>query len=141
MPSGKVERVHFVSFNENDDLLESIKKTAESRTIKAGVFFVIGAVKNAVFGFYKDKKYVTIDIRHHLEIASCSGNIAVGLEKEIIVHAHVVFSDEKGKTFGGHLFQGTLVGPTAELALFEVEGMNLERVYNEKYNLKLLKSS
>lgn len=39
------------------------------------------------------------------------------------------------------MFQGTLVGPTAELVLFEVKGINMRRVLDEKSNLKLLELS
>jgi predicted DNA-binding protein with PD1-like motif len=138
MLAGKVEKVHFARFDENEDLLESIRKAADRKGVKAGAFSVIGAVKKAVIGFYSDKKYITIELKRHLEIASCSGNIAVGPENETIVHAHIVVSDEKGQAFGGHLFQGTLVGPTAELVLFEVKGINMKRVFDEKSNLKLL---
>jgi predicted DNA-binding protein with PD1-like motif len=138
MLAGNVEKVHFARFDENKDLLESIKKAAESKGVKAGAFFVIGAVKKAAIGFYSDKKYITIDLERHLEIASCSGNIAVGPENETIVHAHIVVSDEKGQAYGGHLFQGTIIGPTAELVLFEVKGIDLKRALDEKSNLKLL---
>lgn len=87
MLTGKVERIHFARFHENEDLLESIRKAADSKGVKTGAFFVIGAVKMAVIGFYKDKKYITIELKQHLEIASCSGNVAVGPENETIVHA------------------------------------------------------
>lgn len=78
MLAGKVEKVHFARFDENEDLLDSIKKAADRKSVKAGAFFVIGAVKKAVIGFYRDKKYTTIELKQHLEIASCSGNIEIG---------------------------------------------------------------
>src|SRR4030065_1338086 len=119
MVTGRIEKIHFARFEEGDDLLESVRKVAEEKKIKAGAFFVIGALKNAVVGFYKEGNYANIELKEHLEIASCTGNIALGPEDEIIVHAHIVVSNEKGQAFGGHLFQGNRVGPTAELVLFE----------------------
>jgi predicted DNA-binding protein with PD1-like motif len=139
MLTGRIKNMHFARFEEGDDLLECIRKVVEDKKIKAGAFFVIGALKNAVVGFYKEGNYTNIELKEHLEIASCTGNIALGPEDEIIVHSHIVVSNEKGKAFGGHLFQGSRVGPTAELVLFEGEGILLRRIYDERTKLKLLK--
>lgn len=119
MLTGRLEKIHFARFDEGDDLLDCIRRTAEDKKIKAGSFLVIGALKKAVVGFYKEGNYTNIELKEHLEIASCTGNIALGPENEAIVHAHIVVSNEKGQAFGGHPFQGNRVGPTAELVLFE----------------------
>ena len=134
-----MEKMRFARFEDGDDLLDCIKKVAEDKKIKAGAFFVIGALKNAVVGFYKEGNHTNIELKEHLEIASCTGNMALGPENEIIVHAHIVVSNEKGQAFGGHLFQGSRVGPTAELVLFEGEGILLQRTYDVRTKLKLLK--
>ncbi|HUW48761.1 MAG TPA: PPC domain-containing DNA-binding protein [Patescibacteria group bacterium] len=139
MLTGKIERIRFARFNEDDDLIESVKKVAEENNIHAAGFFVIGALKNAVLGFYAQGNYTTIKLKEHVEIASCTGNIALGPEGEIIVHAHIVVSNEKGRAFGGHLFAGNRVGPTAELVLFEGIGVDLQRAYDERTKLKLLR--
>jgi predicted DNA-binding protein with PD1-like motif len=139
MLTGRIEKIHFARFEEGDDMLECIRKVAEGKKIKAGAFFVIGALKKVVVGFYKEGNHTNIELKEHLEIASCTGNIALGPEDEIIVHTHIVVSNEKGKAFRGHLFQGNRVGPTAELVLFEGEGIRLRRTYDEKTKLKLLK--
>jgi hypothetical protein len=67
------------------------------------------------------------------------GNIAVDEKGETIVHAHIVVSNEKGEAFGGHLMKDCLVGPTAELVLIEAAGLKLQRAFDQKTNLKLLK--
>ena len=139
MLTGRIEKIHFARFEEDDDLLECIRKVAEDKKIKAGAFFVIGALKNAVVGFYKEGNHTNIELKEHLEIASCTGNIALGPQDEIIVHAHLVVSSEKGQAFGGLLLRGTRVGPTAELVLFEGAEILLRRTYDEKTKLKLLK--
>jgi len=139
MLTGRVEKIHFTRFNEGDDLIESVERVAEEKSIKAGAFFIIGALKHVVVGHYKERKYTTIKLNGHFEIVSCTGNIALDEEKRTIVHAHIVVSNEKGETFGGHLFQGNRVGPTAELVMFEAEGVSLLKVYDETTNLKLLK--
>jgi predicted DNA-binding protein with PD1-like motif len=137
--TGTVGKISFTRFNEEDDLIESLKKAVGEENIRAGAFFVIGALKHVVMGHYKDRKYKMIELDGQFEIASCTGNIALDEEGQMIIHAHMVVSNEKGETFGGHLFKGSRVGPTAELVTFEAKGPRLLKVYDKKTNLKLLK--
>jgi predicted DNA-binding protein with PD1-like motif len=136
---GKVGKICFARFPENEDLAESIKKAAEESNIKAGALMLIGALKQAVFGCYKQGEYVNTELKGHLEIASCTGNIALDEGGNTIIHAHIVVSNEKGEAFGGHLMKGCIVGPTAELVIIEAADLNLERAFNGKTKLKLLK--
>jgi len=122
-------------------LAESVKRQAEMNGIRAGFFIVIGTVKHAVLGYYKEGKYETIRLEGPLEIASCTGNVAVDEEGEVVIHAHVVVSNEKGEAFGGHLMKDSHVGATAELVMVEVAGMEVQRVFDEKTKLKLWKLS
>ena len=62
-------------------------------------------MKHAVLGYYKEGKYETIRLEGPLEIASCTGNVAVDEKGEVVIHAHVVVSNEKGEAFGGHLMK------------------------------------
>jgi hypothetical protein len=65
------------------------------------------------------------------------GNIAVDEKGEVMIHAHVVVSNEKGEAFGGHLMKRSHVGATAELVMIEAVGVNLQRIFDEKTKLKL----
>jgi hypothetical protein len=94
-----------------------------------------------VLGYYKEGKYETIRLEGPLEIASCTGNVAVDEEGEVAIHAHVVVSNEKGEAFGGHLMKDSHVGATAELVMVEVAGMEVQRIFDEKTKLKLWKLS
>jgi predicted DNA-binding protein with PD1-like motif len=139
MLEGKIGKMCFVRFSENDDLLESIKKAAEESRVKAGTLILIGALKKAVLGCYRQGEYVNTELKGQVEIASCMGNIAQDEKGETFIHAHVVVSNEKGEAFGGHLMKGCLVGPTAELVIIEATDLNLERVFDEKTKIKLLR--
>ena len=66
MLTGRVEKIHFTRFNEDDDLIESVKRAAEEKSIKAGAFFIIGALKHVVVGHYKERKYTTFKLNGHL---------------------------------------------------------------------------
>jgi hypothetical protein len=138
---GKAGKTVFSRLLEGEDLLESIKNRAETSGIRAGFFILIGSVKHAAFGYYKDGKYETTCLQGPLEVASCTGNVAVDEKGEVVIHAHVVVSNEKGEAFGGHLMKGSEVGATAELIMVEAAGVKAQRVYDEKTKLKLWKLS
>ncbi len=139
--AGRVGRMCFSRLSENEDLLEAIKKRAEESNIKAGVFIVIGALKDIVVGYYQSGEYKYIQLRGPLEIASCMGNIAMSDKGEVMLHAHVVVTNESSEAFGGHLMKDSFVGATAELMIIEGLDLNLQRGFDEKTKLNLLKLS
>jgi hypothetical protein len=134
---GQIGTICFSRILEGEDLAEAIKKRAEESNIKAGIFFLIGSLKEVMLGYYKEGKYKSIQLDGPLEIVSCMGNIAVDEKGEVMIHAHVVVADEKGEAFGGHLMKGSHVGATAELVMIEAVGVDLQRVLDEKTKLKL----
>jgi hypothetical protein len=134
---GQIGTICFSRILEGEDLAEAIKKRAEESNIKAGIFFLIGSLKEVMLGYYKEGKYKSIQLGGPLEIVSCMGNIAVDEKGEVMIHAHVVVADEKGEAFGGHLMMGSHVGATAELVMIEAVGVDLQRVLDEKTELKL----
>lgn len=138
MLAGQVGRICFFRIFEDEDLIEAVKRRAEESGIKAGILTLIGTLKNATLGYYKERKYDYIRLDGPLEIASCMGNVAVDEKGETMIHAHIVVSDERGEAFGGHLMKDSHVGATAELMLIEASGVVLQKVFDEKTNLKLL---
>ena len=139
MMIGKVGKTVFSRLLESEDLFESIKDRAEKSGIRAGFFVLIGTLKNAALGYYKEGKYDAIRLKGPLEIASCTGNVAVDEKGEIAIHAHIVVSNEKGEAFGGHLMKGSEVGATAELVMVEAVAVKVQRAHDEKTNLNLWK--
>jgi len=141
MVEGNVGRICFYRLPENEDLTEGIKKRAEKSNIKAGMLIVIGSLKEAVLGHYKDGRYKSVHIDGPVEIASCMGNVAIDENGEVIIHAHVVVSNEEGEAFGGHLMKDSHVGVMAELVIIEAKGIILQRIFDEKTKLRPLKLS
>ncbi len=131
-------------FNAGEDLFQNIKQVVLHHEVKAGMFTVIGAVDRAKYGFYhpKNKSYTNLsweptpDSSPALEIVNCTGNIAV-LDNDVIIHAHITLTGEKGEIMGGHLLEGCRVNPTAELTLLKAEG-TLLRKRNKAFNLAFL---
>jgi predicted DNA-binding protein with PD1-like motif len=138
---GHVGRMLVFRILEDEDLDIAIRKRAEESGVKAGFFVLIGALKNVAVGCYNKGVYEQLKFTGPLEIASCTGNIAVDERDNLVIHAHLVVSNEKGQAFGGHLMEGSHVGATAELMIIEGTGLNLVRSFDERTNLKLLRLS
>ncbi len=141
MKEGEVGRILFFRIFEDEDLLEAIKRRVRESKINAGILLLIGSLKEAYLGFYEKGEYKGIAIKKPLEIASCMGNISLREDGELVVHAHMVVSDENGNAYGGHLLDGCKVAATAELILIEAHGIELKRKFDSKYNLYLLDNS
>jgi hypothetical protein len=133
----RIGRTIFARLDENEDLLNAIKQRAEWNQVRAGFFFVIGTVKKAILGFYKDANYKPIQLSEPLEIVCCTGNVSVREDAELIVHAHIAVGNEEGHLFGGHVLPGCVIGVTGELTLVETPDAKLKRVFKEKLNLYL----
>jgi len=139
MTVGRAGKIGVFRLLENDDLIEAIKRKAEKSNIKAGAFILIGSIKHAVLGYYKNGEYKDTLLEGPLEVASCMGNIAVDEKGEVVVHAHLVVTNEKGEAFGGHLMKDSPVGATAELIIIEATGLNMQRIFDDKTKLRLLR--
>jgi predicted DNA-binding protein with PD1-like motif len=130
-------RTIFARLSENEDLLNAIKEKAEQNGIQSGFFFLIGTVKRAVMGYYKEGNYKQIKVAGPLEIVSCKGNVSLREDGELVAHAHISVADEEGRMFGGHLLPGCPIDATGELVLIETPEAKMKRVLEKKLNLYL----
>ena len=133
----RIGKSAFARLSENEDLLETVTQVARKTRIHSGFFILIGTLKSARLGFFKECRYETVELQQPLEIVSCVGNVSIK-EGEGFAHAHATVSDEKGKAFGGHVMPGCLIGVTGELVLIETPGIKLFRKFDEKTKLSLL---
>jgi len=136
MLQSKLGRMIFARLWEDEDLLETITLTAEKSHITAGFFILIGTLKRANLGFYRQGKYETIKVDGPVEIASCMGNISLK-ENKPFAHAHISVSNEKGEVMGGHVMPGCTIAATGELVLIEAADARLLRSWDEKTQLFL----
>jgi len=134
---GKVGKMVFARLSEGEDVLDAIAQIVTKANVSAGLFFLIGTLKTARLGFFREGEYETIELQQPLEIVSCLGNVSIK-EGKAFAHAHAAVSDEKGKVFGGHVMPGCIIGVTGELALVETTGIGLFRKFDEKTKLSLL---
>ena len=132
----RVGKLVFARLSEDEDLLYTITQVAEKARISAGFFSLIGTLKRATLGFFRDGRYETIEMNQPLEIVSCLGNISTK-ENKIFAHAHISVSDEKSRVFGGHVISGCIIGATGEVVLLEAANFKLLRRLDEKTKLHL----
>ena len=136
----KTGRTIFARFSEGEDLLETITEVARKTRVSAGFFMLIGTLKTAKLGFFKEGTYETIEMNQPLEIVSCLGNISIK-EGNVFAHAHMTVSDKSGRVSGGHVMPGCATGVTGELALVEAKGVRMHRRFDQETGLSLLSFS
>ena len=133
------KRLIMGKLSHDSDLLEELSDVCEKENVMLGTIQAIGAVQKACIGYYnqQERKYQFTDIKKHLEIASLMGNISVrdGIP---MVHAHVIFSDDKSVCYAGHLAAGTKIF-ACEFVIAVFEGPGFIRDYDEETGLPLWK--
>jgi uncharacterized protein len=137
MNSCSIKQAIMVRLPYGEDLLAAVTKVVRETGIRFGVVSIIGAASAAAFGYYdqKKKEYRTIIRQGEFEIVFGSGNVSLK-DGSPFVHAHVLFADETGSSFGGHLMPGTIIF-AAELQLAELDGEPPVRQLDEQTGLFL----
>lgn len=113
--------VHAFRLKPGEDLKKELFDWAVRNKIKAAIVLgAVGSLKPAKLRYAGRKKASVL--RGPLEICALSGTISPdGL------HLHLVVSDKNGRTFGGHVLEGSLINTTAELVLGELPEFSFAR--------------
>jgi len=117
--SSNDERTFVLVFDTNDEVCAGLLAFAQEQCLKGSRFTAIGALANAVLGYFdwQSKSYLRIPCDEQVEVASLSGDIALN-GKIPVVHAHAVVGRRDGSTLAGHLLEAH-VRPTLEVILVE----------------------
>ncbi len=139
MHSEKVGENYLLILKRGETVIASLKEFCRKEGLKNGFFAGIGAVDQVEVAHYsvENKKYSSFKLGEPLEMISLIGNVFLGPEKELIVHAHTAFGRPNGELLGGHLVEARISG-TAEI-LFTPLPSNLEKEFDEETGLKILK--
>jgi len=105
-----IEKVHYIKFEKDELLLESLTQYAKDNNIKTAEISFIGAVQNvSVMYFNQSKKeYDKHNFEGGHEVLSGLGNVSI-LEGEPFVHVHMTVANKNGNAYGGHLDEGTKI--------------------------------
>jgi predicted DNA-binding protein with PD1-like motif len=136
----KYRRTFIGSIPQDTDLSESLNKIVIEEDIRVGQVKAIGAVTEAVVGYFNQttNAYESTKLSGGHEIVSLIGNLSIK-EKKPFVHAHITLSDKDGKVFGGHLMPGTKVF-ACEVIIDEYTGEDLVREKEQTTGLFLWKN-
>jgi uncharacterized protein len=123
-------KIHTFRLKPGSDIKTEIEKFAEAKNIQAGFIITCVAGLNQatlrMAGAMPDKQ----DIRTYkgdFEVTSLVGTVSVNG-----VHLHMAISDKEGQGFGGHLKEGTIIHPTAEIVIGEDETAIYTRELDEE---------
>lgn len=134
----EIKRVIFAKMEPGEDVLGAIEEVARKHGVQSGQLSLIGAISQAKLGYYhrESAKYRDFTVDEDVEVVSCIGDISTH-EGNLVVHAHMIVADEKGKCWGGHLLSGCTVSVTIELVIIETE-IELIRTRDDMTGLNLL---
>ncbi len=119
-----------------EDVLATLTAFCAAHHVESACISAIGAIENPAVGAYllSEKKYVHETYAGIWEVCSLSGNVAL-VDGAPFIHAHVVISNERNETKGGHLFGG-VVGVTLE-GVIQAHAKAIARAQDEHIGLKL----
>jgi hypothetical protein len=118
------------------DLKTSIEDIIKKSAIKAGfIITCVGGLEQATVRMAGAKPDAQ-DIRtfaSDFEIVSLVGTVSING-----THLHISFSDSEGNVQGGHLKEGTIIHPTAEIVIGFDENIEMKREMDDETGFKEL---
>lgn len=130
-------KTHTFRLKPGQDLKTEIERFVTKAGIKAGfIITCVAGLEQATLrmaGAMPDKQ----DIRTYkgdYELTSLVGTVSTNG-----VHLHMSISDKEGQSFGGHLKEGTIIHPTAEIVIGENESTVYTRELDEETGFHELK--
>jgi len=95
----------------------------EHKLPAACVLTCVGSLRKAVLRFANQEQAVALE--GHFEIVSLTGVFSIHGG-----HYHIAIADGEGRTYGGHLMDGSEVYTTAEIVVAELEGFQFTRTFD-----------
>jgi predicted DNA-binding protein with PD1-like motif len=132
------QRMFVVVLKSGDEVIACPKRFVEQEKIEAAQFSAIGAFRSAVLGYFdwETKSYQRILVDEQVEVASFSGDVAVGPDEKPSLHIHCVVGCRGGSAVAGHLLEGH-VRPTLEVVLMD-SPVHLRKRHDPESGLALL---
>ncbi len=123
------ERTFAIILEEGDEVVRCLTEFAEANALQAASFHAIGALSGATLAFFDwdRKEYMPIPVDEQVEVASLTGDVAIGPDDKPALHIHAVLGRRDGSAIAGHL-QRAVVRPTLEVVLTEVPGYLRKRI-------------
>jgi predicted DNA-binding protein with PD1-like motif len=132
------QRTFVVVLNSGDEVTACLKRFVEQEKIDAAQFSAIGAFRSAVLGYFdwETKSYQRIPVDEQVEVASFTGDVALGPGEKPSLHIHCVLGCRGGRAVAGHLLEGH-VRPTLEVVLTD-SPVHLRKRHDPESGLTLI---
>jgi predicted DNA-binding protein with PD1-like motif len=110
-------KTYLLVFHTGQEVMKGLLAFARKHKLVAGHLTGIGAISDAVIGYFDPEKkaYLRNHEKGQAEVLSLTGNLAL-YNDEPFFHVHVALGLRDGSARGGHLFEAT-VRPTVEIVL------------------------
>jgi len=114
------QRTFALVFDTGDSVMEQLKAFAAKEKLAGAQFTGIGAFSAVTLGYFdwEKKDYLGHDYAEQVEVASLTGDVALGPDGKPAIHVHCVLGRSDYSALAGHLLNAT-VRPTLELVLTE----------------------
>jgi hypothetical protein len=114
------QRTVAIVLSTGDEAMACLKAFAEREHVTGAQFTAIGAFAGATLGYFDwtTKEYRRNAVDEQVEVASLTGDIALGPDGNPALHIHCVLGRRDGAALAGHLIEGK-VRPTLEVILTE----------------------
>ena len=124
-------------FDPEDEVIEGLKRFAESNELSAAHFTGIGAFAGVTVAWFDlaKQEYRPVRINEQVEVVSLIGDVAESQGKPS-VHAHICVAKWDGTAHGGHLQSGR-VRPTLELIVVESPA-HLHKKFRPEFGIALI---
>jgi uncharacterized protein len=132
------QRTFVVVLNSGDEVMACLNRFVEQEKIEAAQFSAIGALRSAALGYFdwETKDYQRIPVDEQVEVASFTGDVAVGPDEKPALHIHCVLGCRGGRAVAGHLLEGH-VRPTLEVVLTD-SPVHLRKRHDPESGLALI---
>jgi predicted DNA-binding protein with PD1-like motif len=132
------QRTFVVVLSSGDEVMASLKRFVEQEKIESAQFSAIGAFRSAVLGYFdwETKSYQRNPVDEQAEVASFTGDVAVGPDEKPSLHIHCVLGCRGGRAVAGHLLEGH-VRPTLEVVLTD-SPVHLHKRHDPESGLALI---
>jgi len=135
------QQTYAIILSSGDEVMSCLTAFAKEADLQAASFKAIGAFRPATLAFFdwEQKTYLPIELDEQVEVASLTGDVAVGPDGQPAVHVHAVPGRRDGSALAGHL-RSAEVRPTLEIILTE-SPEHLRKKLDPEVGLALIKPS
>jgi predicted DNA-binding protein with PD1-like motif len=133
------QRTFAVILETGDEVMARLQEFAGTERISAAQIAAIGALSDAVLGYFdwNKKEYQRTPVREQVEVASLLGDVALTPDGKPGLHIHLVLGKRDGTALAGHLLEAH-VRPTLEVILIESPA-HLQKVLDPESGLALIR--